>query len=75
MVARLIREGYFAEYANPALRLLPEWTQWCIERTGLDGDAAARSCEAARSTASTLTDDEDDEPTAEDDRTPFRRRE
>ena len=29
MAARLIREGYFADYANPALRLLPEWTEWC----------------------------------------------
>ena len=48
MAAHLIREGYFADDANPALRLLPEWTEWCIERTGLDGDAAARSRAAAR---------------------------
>ncbi len=40
--ARQNREGYFADYSNPALRLLPEWTRWCIERTELDGDAAAR---------------------------------
>ena len=75
MAARLIREGYFADYANPALRLLPEWTRWCIERTGLDGDAAARSREAARSAASALIDDEDDESAAEEDKTPFRRQE
>jgi hypothetical protein len=75
MAADLIRESYFAGDANPALRLLPEWTEWCIERTGLDGDAAARSREAARSAATALVHDEDDEPTAEDDEPPFRRHE
>jgi hypothetical protein len=76
MAAQLIREGYFAGYASAALRLLPEWTQWCIEQSGLDGDAAARSREAARrSAASVLVDDEDDEPAAEDDQAPFRRHE
>ncbi len=67
MAAHLIREGYFADYANPALRLLPEWTEWCIEQVGLDEDAAARSREAAHSATSVLVDDEDDEPVAEDD--------
>jgi hypothetical protein len=75
MAAHLIRGSYFADHANPALRLLPEWTQWCIERTGLDGDAAARSREAARSAASALVHDEDDEPATEDDKAPFRRQE
>ena len=58
MAAHLIRESYLADHANRALRLLPEWTQWCIERTGLDGDAAARSREAARSAASAPVHDE-----------------
>ena len=75
MAARLIRNGYFADYANAALRLLPEWTEWCIEQSGLNGDVAARSREAARSAASELVDDEDDEPVTEDVTTPFRRRE
>jgi hypothetical protein len=48
---------------------------WCIERTGLDGDAAARSREAARSAASAFVHDEDDEPPAEEDEAPFRRQE
>jgi hypothetical protein len=74
MAAHLIREGYFADYANAALRLLPEWTEWCIEQSGLDGDAAG-SREAARAAASVLADDEDDEPAAEDDDAPFRRHE
>ncbi len=73
MTAHLIREGYLADYANAALLLLPEWTEWCIEQSGLDGEAAARSREAARSAASRLVDDEDDAPVAEDVTTPFRR--
>jgi hypothetical protein len=75
MAAHLFRVGYFAGNANAALRLLPEWTEWCIEQIELDGDAAARSREAARSAASALIDEEDDEPAAEDDRAPFRRQE
>jgi hypothetical protein len=75
MAAHLIRESYVAGHANPALRLLPEWTQWCIERAGLDGDAAARSRQAARLAASALVHDEDDEPAAENDNAPFRRQE
>ena len=63
-----------ADYANPALRLRPEWTQWRIERTGLDGDAAARSRQAARSAASAPVHDQDDPPAA-DDKAPFRRQE
>jgi hypothetical protein len=75
MAAHLIREGYFANNANPALRLLPERTEWCIGQSGLDGDAAARSREAARAATSVLVDDEDDDLVAEDDEAPFRRRE
>ncbi len=73
VTARLIRDAYLADYANDAFRLLPEWTEWCIEHSGLDGNAAARSREAAQSAASQLVDDEDDEPVGEDVTTPFRR--
>ncbi len=73
MAALLIREGYFADYAKSALGLLPEWTEWCIKQSGLDGDAAARSREAASSATPVLVDDEDDEPVAEDYEAPFRR--
>jgi hypothetical protein len=75
MAAHLIREGYFADHANPALRLMPEWTEWCIEQSGLDGDAAARSRQAARAAASALVDNAYDEPVAEDGEAPFRRQE
>ncbi len=75
MAAHLIRHGYLADDANLALRLLPEWTEWCIRQSGLDDDLAARSREAARSAASTLVGDEDEEPAADDDEAPFRRQE
>lgn len=75
MAAHLIREGYYPDDANMALRLLPAWTQWCIEQTGLDGNAARRSREAARSATSVLVGDEADEQVAEDDEAPFRRQE
>jgi hypothetical protein len=73
MAARLLRNGYLPDYANAALRLLPEWTEWCIEQSGLDGDTARRSREAASSAASELVDDEDGKPVTEDVTTPFRR--
>lgn len=74
MAAHLIREGYFAHDANTALGLLPEWTEWCIQQCGLDGEAAARSRKAARSAASALVDDEQEAPPG-DDEVPFRRHE
>jgi hypothetical protein len=73
VAARVLRDAYFPDFANAALRLLPEWTEWCIEQSGLDGDAAARSREVARSAASELVDDEGHKPVTEDDTTPFRR--
>jgi hypothetical protein len=75
MAAHLIREGYFPDYANAALRLLPEWTQWCIEQSGLDGDPAARSRAAALTEAAALVDEEAHDPAAERTEAPFRRQE
>ena len=75
MAAHVIRTSYLADYSNSALRLLPEWTEWCIERTGLNGDAADRSGQAASSEASALVRDQDAEPTAADEKVPFRRQE
>ena len=65
MAAHLIRDGYFPDYANAALRLLPEWTQWCIEQSGLTGDFAARSRAAALTEAAALVDEETDEAAGE----------
>lgn len=51
MTARLIRNGYLRDYIDEALLLLPEWTQWCVSQSGLDGDFAARALEAAEAAA------------------------
>ena len=75
MTARLIRDGYHAEYANAALRLLPSWTEWCIEQGGLDADLAARSRGEALTAAAALVDDETYEPDVKGDSAPFRREE
>lgn len=70
MAAHLIRERYDAEYAAPALRLLPAWTHWCLEHGDPDGDAADRSRAAACRAASELPDPHGGEPA---DQWPFRR--
>jgi hypothetical protein len=75
MAAHLIRDGYIPGYANAALRLLPEWTQWCIGQSGLDGDLAARSRAAALTEAAALVDEETDASAAEQNEAPFRRQE
>ena len=75
MTAHLIRDGYRAGYANAALRLLPQWTQWCIGQGGLTGDFAARSRSTALTEAAALVDEETDERGAERDDMPFRRQE
>jgi hypothetical protein len=67
-----IRDDYEPDHANATLRLLPEWVQWCAERSGLDAEFAARSLEAARAQAAIVVD----ENYAPDlDRDPFARRE
>ena len=75
MAARLIRDGYLPDHANAALRLLPEWTQWCIEQSGLTGDFAARSRAAALTEAASLVSDEAPGPAASQNEPPFRRQE
>src|SRR6266542_1840878 len=75
MAAHLIRDGYFPGYANAALRLLPEWTQWCIGQSGLNGDFAARSRAAALTEAAALVDEETHDPAAERNEAPLQRKE
>ncbi len=75
MAARLIRDGYFPDHANAALRLLPQWTQWCIGQSGLNGDFAARSRAAALTEAAALVDQETHDPAAGQNEAPFRRQE
>ena len=61
--------------ANAALRLLPEWTQWCIGQSGLNGDFAARSRAAALTETAALVDEEINDPAAMRNEAPFRRQE
>jgi hypothetical protein len=75
MAARLIRDGYLPDYANAALRLLPEWTQWCIEQSELSSDLASRSRGAALTEAAALVDEEKNARAVEQDEAPFRRQE
>jgi hypothetical protein len=75
MTARLIRDGYLPDHANEALRLLREWTQWCIEQSALTGDLAAGSRAAALTEAMALVDEETNAPAAPRDEAPFRRQE
>jgi hypothetical protein len=75
MTARLIRDGYLPDHANEALRLLPEWNQWCIEQSGLAGDLAARSRAAALTEAVALVDEKTNAPAVPRDEAPFRRQE
>jgi hypothetical protein len=43
--------------------MLPEWTQWCAEQSGLPGHLAAPSIAAARAAAAALDkQDADDQP-------------
>ena len=72
MAARLIRGAYLPDHANVVLRLLPEWTQWCIEQSGLTGDLAARSRAAALTESIALVDEKYAPPSNEP---PFRRQE
>jgi hypothetical protein len=75
MAARLIREVYLADFANAALRLLPEWTQWCIEQNDLQADLAARSRAAALTEATALVNEGKHAPAAQQNEPPFRRQE
>jgi hypothetical protein len=75
MAAHLIRDGYYPEYANAALRLLPEWAQWCIEQSGIDGDFAAQSRGTALAESEAIVDEETRGSAPERDEAPFRRRE
>lgn len=51
MTAEIIRMEHDADCAGPAVGLLPEWTRWCLEQNGVDGEFAARSIAAANSAA------------------------
>jgi hypothetical protein len=71
----VIRDSYSPDEANTALRLLPEWTQWCIEQSGLGPDFAARSRAAALTEAAAPVSEVKRNPFAEREEGLFRRQE
>src|SRR6202012_2120803 len=75
VTARLIRDAHEPDYASAALRLLPEWTQWCIGQSGLTGDFAARSRAAALTAAAAPVGKTTSALVTEKDEEPFRRQE
>jgi hypothetical protein len=75
MTGRLIRDGYLSGHANEAIRLLPEWTQWCIGQSGLTDEFAARSRAAALTEAAALVGEERHDPATGRNEAPFRRQE
>jgi hypothetical protein len=75
MTAHLIGDGYEPAWASRAIRLLPEWTQWCAEQSGLPDDLAAPSIAAARAAAAALDKQDADEQPDPTETTPFRHQE
>jgi hypothetical protein len=75
MTARLIGSDYEPAYANRAIRLLPEWTQWCAQQSGIPENLAEPSVAIARAAAGTLDKQDAEELADPMDTTPFRHRE
>jgi hypothetical protein len=75
MTAHLIGTGYEPAHASRAIRLLPEWTRWCAQQSGIPGDLAAPSITVARGAAETLDKQDAEELPAPADTTPFRHQE
>ena len=75
MTAHLIGNGYEPGYASRAIRLLPEWTQWCAQQSGLPDNLAAPSIAAARTAADALDQQDAAEQPDPTDTTPFRHQE
>ena len=75
MTAHLIGDGYEPAYASRAIRLLPEWTEWCAQQSGIPATLAAPSIAAARHAAGALDKQDTEELPDPTDTTPFRHQE
>ena len=75
MLGRLVRDDYLPKEGNAVLALLPDWVQWCADRTGLPAALAAPALEAARSEAANPVTDYHGPGNEDGDGTPFRRKE
>jgi hypothetical protein len=75
VTAHLLGTGYEPAHAGRAIRLLPEWTQWCAQQSGISGDLAAPSIAAARGAADALDKQDAEELPDPADTMPFRHQE
>jgi hypothetical protein len=75
MTAHLIGDGYEPAHASRAIRLLPEWTQWCAEQSAIPSNLAAPSIAAARSAVDALDRQDAEELPDPTDTAPFRHQE
>jgi hypothetical protein len=75
MTAHMIANGYEPAHASRAIRLLPEWTQWCAQQSGIPENLAAPSIAAARTAANALDEQDAEEQPDPTDTTPFRHQE
>lgn len=75
MTAHLIGNDYEPAHASRAIRLLPEWTQWCAQQSGLPDNLAAPSIAAARTAADALDKQDAEEQPDPTVTTPFRHQE
>src|SRR5450756_64492 len=48
MLGRLVRDDYLPKEGNAVVALLPDWVQWCADRTGLPAALAAPALEARK---------------------------
>lgn len=75
MREEMIGVEYEPAFASRAIRLLPEWTQWCAQQSGIPENLAEPSVAIARAAADAL-DKQDAEKLADPtDTTSFRHRE
>jgi hypothetical protein len=75
MTAHLLDDGYQPAHASQAIRLLPEWAEWCARQSGIPGNLAAPSVAAARRAVDALDQRGADELSDPTDTTPFRHQE
>lgn len=75
MTAYLIGNGYGPAHAARAIRLLPEWTRWCAQQSGVPDNLAAPSVAAAQTAAAALDKQDAEELPDPTDTAPFRHQE
>jgi hypothetical protein len=75
MTAHMIGVEYEPAFASRAIRLLPEWTQWCAQQSGIPENLAEPSVAIARNVADALDKQDAEELANPMDTTPFRHQE